>query len=211
VSADATTNWRELALRYSTCAAPKLESTVANFHSAKLLNCQFAHQSTAPDSSTMAAALAPSTWRVLGLSVASGYTGLGLFAFCLPHRAAFQYFAIQPRDDDFEDDDNKVTSVTAAVSLLVPLIGARDLSIAAALWTLGYTAKWGEFGTIVVAGSILCAADAIAIWKYRGPRLYVEKCHLRRCQSGLMDFHSGSAVALGALSWVGIGLVLQRQ
>lgn len=153
----------------------------------------------------------PSTWRVLGLSVASGYTGLGLFAFCLPHRAAFQYFVIQPRDDDFEEDDNKVTSVTAAVSLLVPLIGARDLSIAAALWTLGYTAKWREFGTVVVAGSILCAADAIAIWKHRGPRLYVEKSHLRRCRSGLMDFHSGSAVALGALSWVGIGLVLQRQ
>ena len=51
--------------------------------------------------------------------------------------------------------------------------GARDLSIAAALWALAYADKWREFGTVVVAGTALCVADGVAIWRFGGAARYV--------------------------------------
>lgn len=122
----------------------------------------------------MAPPFAPSTWRILGLSIAVGYTAFGLFAVCLPQRAALEYFAIPPRarsaTKTLPDGQvgAKITSTADAVDLLMPLLGARDISIGAALWALAYAGKWQEFGTVVVAGTVLCVADGVAIWKFGG-------------------------------------------
>lgn len=121
----------------------------------------------------MAPPFAPSTWRILGLSIAAGYTTLGLFAVCLPQRAALEYFAIAPRTRGAVKTPDgqvgaRITSTADAVDLLMPLLGARDISIGAALWALAYAGKWQEFGTVVVAGTVLCAADGAAIWKFGG-------------------------------------------
>ena len=109
----------------------------------------------------------PATWRVLGLSVAAGYLGLGLFALAAPRRAAWEYFGIE--------DVAPPTTVTAAparradaVPLLMPLLGARDISIGAALCAFAYAGRWREAGTLVLAGTVLCAADVVAIWKTKG-------------------------------------------
>ncbi|KAK0750130.1 hypothetical protein B0T18DRAFT_428139 [Schizothecium vesticola] len=136
---------------------------------------------------------APSTWRMLGLSIAAGYTTLGLFAVCLPQRAALEYFAIPPRargaTKSPDQVSTKVTSTADAVDLLMPLIGARDISIGAALWALAYAGKWREFGTIVVAGTVLSAADGVAIYKFGGRE-------------------KGSWITAAAAGWTVIGLVL---
>jgi hypothetical protein len=43
----------------------------------------------------------------------------------------------------------------------MPLIGA-------ALWALAYAGKWREFGTVGVVGTVLSAADGVAIYKFGG-------------------------------------------
>ncbi len=136
----------------------------------------------------MATLLNPSAYRLVGLSIAAGYTGFGLFATCLPHHAASQFFAIAPQQDiatdsspketqtqtqtqrETDSSKNEVKTVSDAVALLLPLLGARDLTIAASLWALAYAGKWQEFGTVVVSGTILCVADTVAIWRFRGRR-----------------------------------------
>ncbi|KAK1833414.1 hypothetical protein QBC39DRAFT_278988 [Podospora conica] len=140
----------------------------------------------------MSPPFAPPTWRALGLSIAAGYTALGLFAVCLPQRAALEYFAIPPRARGAPGQVGaKVTSPADAVDLLMPLLGARDISIGAALWALAYTGKWREFGTVVVAGTVLCAADGVAIWKFGGRE-------------------KGAWISAAAAGWTVIGLVLAR-
>ena len=138
-----------------------------------------------------------STWRVLGLSVAAGYTSLGLFAVCLPQRAALEYFAVPPRPRAEAQKPHgptraRVASTADAVDLLMPLLGARDLSIGAALWALAYMERWREFGTVVVAGTVLCLADGVAISRYAG-------------------WDRGSLITVSAMGWTGIGIVLLTQ
>ncbi|KAK0648530.1 hypothetical protein B0T16DRAFT_408366 [Cercophora newfieldiana] len=134
-----------------------------------------------------------STWRVLGLSVAASYTGLGLVQVLLPHRAAAEFYALpspspvaQTKDDTFEDTAQPGSK---EVSILVPLLGVRDLSVAAAIWAFAYQGKWREVGTVILAGTILCAADCAVVWRRIGPGL-------------------GAQFAVGAVSWTVIGAVL---
>lgn len=112
--------------------------------------------------------LTPSTWRVLGLSVAAGYTSLGLFAILFPRRAASEFFALPEPSAPGREEDKEAS---ATVSLVLPLLGARDLSIAAALCTFASLGKWRDFGTVVLTGTILCIADSVVIWRRRGSRL----------------------------------------
>jgi hypothetical protein len=130
-----------------------------------------------------------STWQVLGLSVAAGYTALGLFEILIPARAAEELFAVASDPGRKEHTEPSATAATASpaggaaktvtmtqtqtqqselVSLLLPLLGARDLSFAAALFSFGYAGQWREFGTVVLAGTILCAADVVAVWRSKG-------------------------------------------
>ena len=104
----------------------------------------------------------PSTWRLLGLTVAAGYTAFGAFEILLPAKAARELLAIEPRKSAEADE---------AVSLVFPLLGARDLSIAAGLF-LFHHARWdAAMGWLIVSGTILCAADTAAVWYRKGPGL----------------------------------------
>nr|XP_036581494.1 uncharacterized protein CTRU02_08544 [Colletotrichum truncatum]KAF6789845.1 hypothetical protein CTRU02_08544 [Colletotrichum truncatum] len=123
------------------------------------------------------ASLQPSTWRLLGLSVAASYTALGAIDCLIPHRAAEEFFGIEPYGS------------TTAVSILMPLLGARDISIAAALFALARQHRGREMGTVILAGTILCVADVVVLWRRKGPR-------------------RGGAVAAGVTIWTAIGLGL---
>jgi len=128
--------------------------------------------------------LSTSTWRVLGLSVAASYTSLGLFEIIFPHRAAAEFFAF-PKPTAFtapgESRDKPMSpEASEAVSLMVPLLGVRDLSIAAAMFAFAWSGKWREVGTVILAGTILCAADCAVVWRRMGPLLYVHRSiHVR--------------------------------
>ena len=83
------------------------------------------------------ATLAPSTWRLLGLSFAAGYAGLGLLEIVFPGRAGLELFLIP----DLASKTKKGKSPAAAdvhpaasmsgsediVPTLMPLLGARDV------------------------------------------------------------------------------------
>lgn len=112
-------------------------------------------QNTVEASFTMAS-LQASTWRTLGLSVAASYAALGALDVLLPYRAGYEFFGLPPSD---------------AVGRLVPLLGVRDLAIAAALFALARQGKGPEMGTVILAGTILCVWDAVAIWQAKGPKL----------------------------------------
>lgn len=49
-------------------------------------------------------------------------------------------------------------------------IGARDLSIAAALFAFYYEDKPREMGTLILSGMILCVVDTITLWNFRRDR-----------------------------------------
>ncbi|EOO02360.1 hypothetical protein UCRPA7_2105 [Phaeoacremonium minimum UCRPA7] len=105
------------------------------------------------------ALFSPATWRALGLTVGVAYTGFGIVETLLPAQAAREFFGIQPRAKAEVDD---------AVSVMVPLMGARDFSLSAAMLTFWYYGKDWELGVVILAGSILCVADSIAIFNRRG-------------------------------------------
>ncbi|KAF6827580.1 hypothetical protein CMUS01_08948 [Colletotrichum musicola] len=104
--------------------------------------------------------LQASTWQALGLSVAASYIALGVMDCIAPQRAAEEIFGIAPTDEG-----------SRAVRVFVPLLGARGLSIGAALLVLARQGKGPEMGIVILAGTILCVADVIAVWRAKGPRL----------------------------------------
>ena len=123
--------------------------------------------------------MASPVWRYLGLSVAGGYTILGIYEILFPHQAAAEFFALPdprppppPRKRD-SDDDNDKAEVSQAVSILTPLLGVRDLSLAAAMFAFAAKGQWREVGTVIMAGTILCAADTAVVWQRMGVRSYV--------------------------------------
>ena len=98
--------------------------------------------------------LQPNTWRLLGLSVAAGYTGFGLFTTLNPLAACDKLLGIRSTDPAAND----------VLSVVAPLIGARDLSIAGALYALAYRRRDREMGMVILAGTVLCLADSIVVW-----------------------------------------------
>ncbi|KAK4450550.1 hypothetical protein QBC34DRAFT_402849 [Podospora aff. communis PSN243] len=132
--------------------------------------------------------LSDSTWRVLGLSVAASYTGLGLFEVVFPQRATKEFFAL-PSSTAVANVNEGTKAEDEAIRVMGPLLGVRDLSIAAAMWTFAYQGKWKEVGTVILAGTILCAADCLVVWRRVGPGL-------------------GAQFTGGAVSWTVIGGVL---
>ena len=99
----------------------------------------------------------PNIWRVLGLSVAAGYAGLGLMGMLIPVKMADTY-GLRPKQDP--EADKFATTVMTWISV-------RDLSIGAALFTFYYQSKPQEMGTLILSGMILCAADCILVYRYR--------------------------------------------
>jgi hypothetical protein len=103
------------------------------------------------------------TWRFLGLGVAAGYAGLGLFQAILPIRAASEIYDIPKHATSPPDDTNE------QIATLMGLIAARDLSVATMLFSFAYAGKTKEMGTVILGGTILCIADSVAVWKRKGP------------------------------------------
>ncbi len=122
------------------------------------------------------AILQASTWHVLGLSVAASYAGLGLLSYVIPQTSGRLLFDVQastPKQLDKRSDEPRRENGTesAAVALALPLLGARDLSISAALFALSWDGKPREMGTVILAGMILCVADVVTVWQRKGAGL----------------------------------------
>lgn len=114
----------------------------------------------------MASVFTPSTWNTLGLGVATCYATLGLSAALVPHRtAALLGFRVSggPAGNPDGYDDN--------VPGMMAFIGARDLSIAAALFAFGGDGGGNrEMGTLILSTMILCTVDVCVAWR-NGKRL----------------------------------------
>lgn len=126
--------------------------------------------------------LSASTWRVLGISVAAGYTVFGSFVMLSPVNAA-KVLGVWPTS---EPEDGSSSSPTAN---LMVLLGARDLSIATALWVFNYQRKEKSMATLILSGMILCVLDTWMVFKTRGVKW-------------------GSLMGAGAAVWGVIGLGL---
>lgn len=103
--------------------------------------------------------LQPSTWRLLGLSVGAGYAGFGAWMTLFPRHAAKTIF-------DYEGPES--TEGGKMVTLLHQLLGSRDLTLAATIFTFLYRRQEKAAGIVIVSGTILCYADAIGIYIRRG-------------------------------------------
>jgi hypothetical protein len=103
--------------------------------------------------------LQPSTSRLLGLSVGAGYAGFGVWQVFFPQHAAKTLF-------DYEAPDS--TEGGRMVSLLHRLLGSRDLTLAATIFTFFSLRQERAAGIVIVSGTILCYADALAIYLRRG-------------------------------------------
>lgn len=99
----------------------------------------------------------PNTWRVLGLSVAASYAGLGTLPLIMPITMAREFGLLPKASPDAE------TFATRAMAW----IGVRDLSVAAALFTFYYQEKPREMGTVILSGMILCAGDCLLVYSRR--------------------------------------------
>lgn len=115
-------------------------------------------------------ALQSSTWHSLGLSVAASYTGLGLLQCFVPQTTAKILFDIPTTETtpSKKADVARANPDSTVVALVTPLMGARDLTIAAALFAFSREGKTREMGTLILAGTILCVADVLAVWKRKG-------------------------------------------
>lgn len=104
--------------------------------------------------------LQPATWRVLGLSVAATYTGIGLYEMLMPRKASRNFMDI-PKKKTPESEET--------AGQLWPLIGARDLSMAAAMYTFYFTGQDRELGVVILSGNFFCVVDTVALWLLKGP------------------------------------------
>jgi len=133
--------------------------------------------------------LSPSTWRVLGLSVAATYIGLGTNAIAAPVQTA-KVFGVYPEGTPSASDDKVYLTDkdkhAKAATMSMKLLGVRDVSIGLAIAVFGYQDNQRAMGTVILSGLVLCVVDVYEIWKVRGPGW-------------------GSAFAMGAAIWIVIG------
>ncbi|OAA62486.1 hypothetical protein SPI_04026 [Niveomyces insectorum RCEF 264] len=114
----------------------------------------------------MLVSVQPSTWRQLGLGVAVSYSMFGLSGILFPERAAESAFGIVVNRAQHDGND----STADAATLLTPLVGVRDLTIAAALAMLYRRRLNWEMGFVIVSRTIFCAADTAVIARQKGLR-----------------------------------------
>lgn len=87
----------------------------------------------------------PSTWRVLGLSVAASYVGLGALGLLMPVKMAENHGLLPKSDADAEK----------FAGLAMAWISVRDISIGTALFAFYYQEKPREMGTLILSGEVL--------------------------------------------------------
>ncbi|GAB1317317.1 hypothetical protein MFIFM68171_07527 [Madurella fahalii] len=97
---------------------------------------------------------------MLGLSVGLGYGVFGAVEIWKPQIIAAHFLAL-PLEPSQEAD--------RAISLLGRLLGARDLTVAALIFGFYHMAQYREMGNVIMAGTIICYADALAVWSTKGP------------------------------------------
>lgn len=138
----------------------------------------------------MSSSLSPSTWRLLGLSVATGYIGLGSIGLFAPAFAA-QGFGLYP-SKAISPAATQPTALNKAedlharsVETAMTLLAVRDISIGIALFAFDSQRLPRAMATLIFSGVVLCVGDVAVIWKNRGSSW-------------------GSAFALGAGIWMGI-------
>ncbi|CAK7226758.1 hypothetical protein SBRCBS47491_006338 [Sporothrix bragantina] len=101
----------------------------------------------------------------MGLGVAASFAIFGLSGIVFPEHATESAFGI-PTDPGATESSRK----NSAAALLPPLIGVRDLSIAAALAMLYYRRLGWEMGFVIISRTVLCAADTVLITRRKGIR-----------------------------------------
>ncbi|GMK55675.1 hypothetical protein CspeluHIS016_0207310 [Cutaneotrichosporon spelunceum] len=107
--------------------------------------------------------VAADTWKFLGLTVVAGYATLGTWALVAPRNAAEMLFAPRP---------SSAESLHAGdTERYMRLLGARDLSMAIAMAWYARSNDWRAMGQMILAGMLICAADAWAAWQAKGPAL----------------------------------------
>ena len=103
-----------------------------------------------------------SLWRILGLSVAASYAGLGSYAVFAPLDAA-SLCGLRPKIGNPEAAVEADRCITDAMAW----IGGRDLSIAAALFALYYQREPVAMGSVILCSMILCVADGVTVFRNR--------------------------------------------
>jgi hypothetical protein len=135
--------------------------------------------------------LSPSTWRALGLGVATTYLSLGTYALTLPFSAA-NVFGLYPSSPAGGPKAEGIsTTRVSAIDTAMRLLGARDLSIGLAIGVLSYEGRLREAGVVVLSGVVLCVVDVMEIVRLRGMRI-------------------GMGFAVGAGIWMGLGVGLYQ-
>jgi len=134
-------------------------------------------------------ALSMSTWRLLGLSVAAGYVGLGTFAFATPVLAG-RALGVYPLDSFSPDKAVGYRLHDRQERAAMRFLGARDLSIGLGLFAFDYQDNPHAMGTLILSGMVLCVTDVYYVFRLRG-------------------WEWGTMLGIGAASWcaIGIGLI----
>ena len=100
----------------------------------------------------------PNVWRALGLSVAAGYASLGSYAAFMPITCAAAH-GLRPINNTLEGDKHLGDAMV--------WIGARDISMAAALFALYYQERPREMGIVILSGMIFCITDSVYVFQAR--------------------------------------------
>ncbi|BEJ15697.1 hypothetical protein CspHIS471_0503020 [Cutaneotrichosporon sp. HIS471] len=104
--------------------------------------------------------VAADTWKFLGLTVIAGYSTLGTWALVAPRNCAETFFAPRPSSAE--------SLHSGDIERYSRLLGARDLSIAAAMLWFVHSDDWRAMGQMILTGMFLCAADSWAAWNAKG-------------------------------------------
>lgn len=99
--------------------------------------------------------LQPSTWRLLGLTAGIGYAIVGAVQVIFPFDALRFLFGIH--------------SQNPAISLLGTLLGARDLTVAAAIFALHYVrGQERAVGIVILSSTISQIGDFVGVFLRKG-------------------------------------------
>ncbi|WOO79938.1 uncharacterized protein LOC62_02G003452 [Vanrija pseudolonga] len=126
--------------------------------------------------------LSTSTLTHLAVAAAVVYRFLGVWDLLAPGSAARVFLGLRSPSPKDTDDDAQ----SDAIPTLVPMLGARDVTVGAAILWLAHEAETHALGVVVLSASALNFVDAWAVARRRGAVL-------------------GAAPALFSLAFVGLG------
>lgn len=141
--------------------------------------------------------IAPQTLRLLSLSVGTSYLGLGSIYFISPIYTARDVFGVWPFSSSTASSSrssSKPSLTDTAPRRVVEdclvtsmyLIGARDLSIGAALVAFEFYGMRKAVGLLIMGGMVTCVTDVMIVWRRKG-------------------WKAGTAMGVGAAYWAAVG------